>query len=370
MGNNFDKLEWKFIVYKTTNLITNKIYIGVHKTKDETVFDGYIGCGVYVTQPYTYIHAKTNFQYSVKKYGPQNFKRETIAVFQTEQQAYDLESKIVNESFLKRDDVYNMVLGGNGGCLVSQRIKVYQYDLLGNFVQEYTSMAEAALHVNAADYTLISYAVNKKSVAKGFLWSSYKYDKFDLDEYNLGKNHRKEISVYDINGVYIETCESIAKTARKYCVSPDLISKSCMLGCCANNKNYFCYLKSDLYDNAYAKYLETRPIYKYSSTSKCLVSEYSTLHEATKLNPEVNISEIIDSNMTDINGFFWSSKKTTLFGIKDARKRKNVGKFDLNGNLIFMYSSASKAANENGTSVWKALYGINLTHKGFVYKFI
>ena len=43
----------KYIVYLTTNLKslyknTPKIYIGVHKTEDPEIFDGYIGCGCWV----------------------------------------------------------------------------------------------------------------------------------------------------------------------------------------------------------------------------------------------------------------------------------------------------------------------------------
>ena len=46
--------NYKWIVYLTTNKVNKKIYVGVHKTKDPTIFDGYIGCGIYITQPYTY----------------------------------------------------------------------------------------------------------------------------------------------------------------------------------------------------------------------------------------------------------------------------------------------------------------------------
>jgi hypothetical protein len=35
-----------YIVYKTTCLINDKIYIGVHKTETPNDFDGYIGCGI------------------------------------------------------------------------------------------------------------------------------------------------------------------------------------------------------------------------------------------------------------------------------------------------------------------------------------
>ena len=52
----------KFIVYCTTNTVNKKIYIGVHKTSNPDVFDGYLGCGVKITQPSTYMNPKTAFQ--------------------------------------------------------------------------------------------------------------------------------------------------------------------------------------------------------------------------------------------------------------------------------------------------------------------
>ena len=53
---------FKYIVYQTTNLINNKIYVGVHQTSDPDSFDGYLGNGIINTQPYTYQYAKTAFQ--------------------------------------------------------------------------------------------------------------------------------------------------------------------------------------------------------------------------------------------------------------------------------------------------------------------
>ena len=55
MENNF-----KYIIYQTINLVNNKIYIGVHKT-NPTIFDGYIGNGVNINHPSTYMNPKYPF---------------------------------------------------------------------------------------------------------------------------------------------------------------------------------------------------------------------------------------------------------------------------------------------------------------------
>ncbi|MBQ8131152.1 MAG: hypothetical protein IJ193_01525 [Bacilli bacterium] len=108
MENN----KFKYIVYCTTNKINRFIYVGVHQTINPDVFDGYIGCGVYCNQPSSYNNPTTNFQYAVKQFGPSNFIRNIISIFDDEDEAYMLEADIVNEEFLKRPDVYNMILGG------------------------------------------------------------------------------------------------------------------------------------------------------------------------------------------------------------------------------------------------------------------
>lgn len=158
----------KYIVYETTNIVNNKIYVGVHHTTDPYGFDKYLGCGVICSQPYTYENAKTAFQYAVKKYGPKNFVRKTLAVFNTVEEAFDLEAEIVNEEFISRPDVYNMVIGGDGGIFLAMRKKVFQYDLDGNYITEYPSFYEAGVAMNK-DYTSISYAVKYKSKCNSFL---------------------------------------------------------------------------------------------------------------------------------------------------------------------------------------------------------
>ncbi len=144
---------YKYIVYQTTNLVNNKIYIGVHKTANPDVFDGYIGCGVYVNSAHSYEKSKTAFQQAVKEFGPDKFRRTTLRVFDTAEEAYSLEAELVTESYLARNDVYNMIRGGN---MVTEcySVPVHAYTAEGDYVQEYASRADAAFIVGCDSSTI------------------------------------------------------------------------------------------------------------------------------------------------------------------------------------------------------------------------
>lgn len=128
-----------WIVYQTINLINNKIYIGVHKTKDPCTFDGYLANGIYVNQPNTYIYGKTKMECAVKKYGVKNFKRIVLKIYSNEEEAYAEEARLVNDKFLARSDVYNMILGGKVPPIVHPIKEVHQYNLDGKYIKTFKS---------------------------------------------------------------------------------------------------------------------------------------------------------------------------------------------------------------------------------------
>lgn len=89
-----------YLIYKTTNLVNGKIYIGKHET--DNLNDGYLGSGKLLKR-------------AIEKYGEENFKREILFECSTREEMNAKESELVNEEFLKRDDVYNLKQGGVGG---------------------------------------------------------------------------------------------------------------------------------------------------------------------------------------------------------------------------------------------------------------
>jgi hypothetical protein len=100
-----------FVIYKTTNILDGKIYIGFHsmkkdsliskKTKTGSIFEsGYLGSGKHLVR-------------AVERYGPENFKQELLGEFEHKEEAEKYERTLVNEEFVKRLDNYNLSLGGN-----------------------------------------------------------------------------------------------------------------------------------------------------------------------------------------------------------------------------------------------------------------
>lgn len=83
--------------YKITNKINGKFYYGVHNT--DNLDDGYFGSGKLLKMAY-------------QKYGIENFEKEILQFFNTEQEAFAYEREIVNEDLIRDDNCYNVQIGG------------------------------------------------------------------------------------------------------------------------------------------------------------------------------------------------------------------------------------------------------------------
>jgi hypothetical protein len=85
-----------YTIYKITNTVNGKYYIGKHQTLD--LDDGYMGSGMLIGR-------------AIKKHGLESFAKEILFVFDTEEEMNVKEAEIVIVS----KETYNLCKGGKGG---------------------------------------------------------------------------------------------------------------------------------------------------------------------------------------------------------------------------------------------------------------
>jgi hypothetical protein len=97
---NVNKSKKYHFIYKTTNLLNSKYYIGMHSTSN--LKDGYLGSG-------------KKLRYSIHKYGIANFKLKILEFLESRDELVKRERELVNEDILKDPMCMNLKIGGDGG---------------------------------------------------------------------------------------------------------------------------------------------------------------------------------------------------------------------------------------------------------------
>jgi group I intron endonuclease len=91
-------------IYKTTNLINNRYYIGLHSTND--LDDGYLGSGTYIRR-------------AIKKHGKKNFKREILEFCKSRKDVILREKELVTLLEVGDYECMNMIQGGQSAEIIT-----------------------------------------------------------------------------------------------------------------------------------------------------------------------------------------------------------------------------------------------------------
>lgn len=148
-----------FIIYKITNTINGKFYIGKHQTNK--LNDGYMGSGKLL-------------KLAIRKYGLENFKKEILHIFNTEEEMNIKEKELVVISEMS----YNLCEGGHGGFSYINRNNLNEAGRLAS------RNPEARLKKSATVKKLIEGDIEKKN----FLANWVKQNGNGM----LGKTHSDE----------------------------------------------------------------------------------------------------------------------------------------------------------------------------------
>lgn len=349
----------KYIVYCTTCTENGKIYIGVHKTENPDVFDGYIGNGIKVG--YSIKNPKTAFQRALKKYGYSKFKRSTLYIFDSETEAYNKEAEIVTMDFIKRRDNYNTSLGGISSGTVFKYI--YQYDLQGNYIKEWFGVEETSKIFKCYD-NRFNMAIKEKRSAFNSFWSFEKVEKLDITGYRLSRH--SEIYQYDLEGNLIKIWNSVKEIQEQYQFTKDSL---CQAKCQKTPLGGFYFVDAfvNVVDIMKSREIIDRitdkSISKYDQDGNRLYT-YPSLKQASKEN---NISTNDIKKSIKNNEGIWS------FGISDKYVQNvnyvpvKIEQYDLQGNLVKVWDSISQCAKEH-PKVRAVLKGIKHQTHGYTFK--
>ena len=354
----------EYIVYLTVNTINKHIYVGVHKTVDSNIWDGYLGCGVNAWKPCTYSKPKTVFQYAVRKYGVKAFKRITIASFSTDKEAYNLEEIIVDKNFIKRPDVYNMMVGGYKGP--DNSIEIHQYSLEGKYIKSWGNAQMAAEYFNTNN-NVIRRAVNYKTTSYGYLWSEDYVDVLDLSEYTVVKQN-EFVYKFDLNNNLVDQYESVAEAGRQNGTNPHEISHA-ISGRSRSKGFYYSYNKDFKINEEIYSRIKNVYLYNLDGT---FFKEFSSPSECCRFFGTNHTSGVYRSIRTGglYKGYQISKiKHDCMKVIAHSKVSKKVAQYDTEGNLIKIFESTMKARKEIGESIVQCLKGRQKTAKGYVFKY-
>lgn len=93
-------------IYKTTNLLSGKYYIGMHSTDD--LEDGYLGSG-------------KRLRYSINKHGAENHVREILEFVDSKEKLKKREREIVDLNEIAKKECMNLMVGGKGGFISDEQ---------------------------------------------------------------------------------------------------------------------------------------------------------------------------------------------------------------------------------------------------------
>ncbi len=112
-------------VYKITNTLNNKIYIGKRSSLLAPTIDKYMGSG-------------TALKEAIKKHGLINFKKEILKTFSTAKEAYSYERELLSPCFVLLESNYNIACGGVGGDGFIEAVDIHK--TLSNYKRRKTNL--------------------------------------------------------------------------------------------------------------------------------------------------------------------------------------------------------------------------------------
>lgn len=238
-------------LYKTTCVLTNRYYIGIHSTNN--LEDGYMGSG-------------KRLRYSIRKHGIENHIKEILEFFESREKLIEGEINLITPDMVTDKNCMNLKLGGNGGFICEEQQKYrsicgnkklneklrFDKEFKENWLNNMKNGVQKAMNGGKmktwkdnydwlgkehSDETKKKMSENRKGInnQSGMCWVSNEYEKKKIRiEYleDYLKNGWVRGKLYNINEIisYYKIAKSYNKTAKYFAIPKSTIVE--------NIKNY------------------------------------------------------------------------------------------------------------------------------------
>lgn len=261
-----------YIVYRHTNKINGKVYIGITCQTPEQRWRGGLG---YKDQ--------SKFYGAILKYGWNGFLHEILYSDLSQKDAYELEEKLIKQ-YDSIKNGYNIQTGGDDvGIWAKDNLgkRIYKLDPVDyHIVQEYGSLSDAAREYNIAT-TAISNAIQTNGTSAGYYWCI-------ADDYSTNwkpRSNQNEQSIYKLDrhtlGI-IKKYDSIVSASKE-----NNISCSGLYRC---NEFFslggFCWCKCNEWFEGWKpskKPNTATPVYQIEQNSFRVLNEWESIKEASQV---------------------------------------------------------------------------------------
>lgn len=188
-------------IYKVTNLINNKVYIGQTKYTAEWRWQTHLRDAFNIdSENYNVI-----FHKAIRKYGIENFKVEEIEQCTTKCLSTKEQYWISYYDSFNKDKGYNMTLGGEGSKIYNDE------EILGLWNQGY-AISEVT--------RLLPYKISSSTVRRILLGNGVNIDEMhERKRKILVHNNTKVVYQYDKNGMFLKTFYSASQAGRELHIS-------------------------------------------------------------------------------------------------------------------------------------------------------
>jgi group I intron endonuclease len=190
---------YSYEVYKVTNKVNNKVYIGITNKGAGARFKQHLFDAEHGSQ--------YRFHRAIRKYGKENFEVSIIAFCNNADELKENEIKFISEyESMNPDKGYNMTEGGDGTfgrvCTLETRLKI--------------SEANKGKEVSEETRKLLSERGKVRTEGRDTYWSSG----------TIGAGRRKPILQYDENGIFVKEYDGIRLAEKETGISFALITSA------------------------------------------------------------------------------------------------------------------------------------------------